>query len=63
MAVLNQSKRVLKEEAKFRDPRVKKVMLDAAREIVRHRGLRLEDPVAAQATMKAVSRQAEELTK
>eukprot|EP00974_Lingulodinium_polyedra_P099222 9613707-Lingulodinium_polyedra.AAC.1 len=63
MAVLNQSKRVLKEETKLRDPRVMRVMLDAAREVVRHRGLRIEDLSAQQTTMKAVSRQAEELAK
>eukprot|EP00974_Lingulodinium_polyedra_P040650 3905083-Lingulodinium_polyedra.AAC.1 len=44
MAVLNQSKKVLKEETKLRDPRVMKVMLDAAREVVRHRGLQIKDP-------------------
>eukprot|EP00974_Lingulodinium_polyedra_P019264 1860213-Lingulodinium_polyedra.AAC.1 len=38
-------------------------MLDAAREVARHRGLRLDDPATQQTTMKAVSRQAEELTK
>eukprot|EP00974_Lingulodinium_polyedra_P093594 9069241-Lingulodinium_polyedra.AAC.1 len=38
-------------------------MLDAAREVVRHRGLQIKDPEVQKTTMKAVSRQAEELAK
>eukprot|EP00974_Lingulodinium_polyedra_P043044 4132573-Lingulodinium_polyedra.AAC.1 len=37
-------------------------MMNAAREVVRHRGLRIDDPKAEKVTFKSFTRQAEELS-
>eukprot|EP00974_Lingulodinium_polyedra_P066924 6477092-Lingulodinium_polyedra.AAC.1 len=63
MAVLNQSKRALKQESSLRDPKVVGAMMEAAREVVRHRGVRIDDPAAQRTTLKSLTKQVEELTK
>eukprot|EP00974_Lingulodinium_polyedra_P065311 6314820-Lingulodinium_polyedra.AAC.1 len=63
MAVLNQGRRMLKQEAGFRDLRIVGVMANASKEVIRQRGLRMEDPQTQQMTLRSLAQQAADLSR